>query len=117
MRISDWSSDVCSSDLSTVWTTVMSIVFGSRPAASKRSFSFTISLANWPLAIIAAGSHPSAHSTMLSTVLGLSSPPTRTVGRLRLYGLGYRDRKTVVSGTNLSISVDLGGRGLHKNNK
>src|SRR3546814_11100269 len=75
MRISDWSSDVCSSDLA-------------RIAASR----------TWR-GVSKSGS-PAASETM--------SRPSRCMSA---------DRKSVVEGKSVSVSVDLGGRRIIKKQK
>src|SRR3546814_8482412 len=92
MRISDWRSDVCSSDLGT------------------RSRSWAASSANRP---------PTAAST--SSARKNAWPPVGRAGdqdRQRLHDGGgaahHRDRKSVVSGKRVSLRVDLGGRRIIK---
>src|SRR3546814_16541717 len=84
-RISDWSSDVCSSDL----------VAG---AAHQRH------LARRRGGLGARGTLGSLH------VHGFLSSRTTIAGHPRfLAGLGKRDRKSVVKGKSVSVRVDLGG--------
>src|SRR3546814_5392867 len=88
MRISDWSSDVCSSDLPT----------GSRrcrPSVFRRSPS--------PAAPMSANR---ASLTRLQGGRRLPAYRTRPVG----------DRKSVVEGKRVSVLVDLGGRRIIKQN-
>src|SRR3546814_18293013 len=89
MRISDWSSDVCSSDLMQQrysWDGVLQ-----RPAME----------AAWQLFL---ERHP-----MMRTAFWWQDDhePLQCV---------YRDRKSVVQGTSVSVRVDLGGRSIIKKN-
>src|SRR3546814_14144594 len=95
MRISDWSSDVCSSDLSS------SMVTG---VMSKSE----------------VGGDGSDKWTALARGRAPGKPGTRTTGRPARAGRserrkaagreGPRDRKSVGKGKSGSVSVDLGGR-------
>src|SRR3546814_14471270 len=89
MRISDWSSDVCSSDLNVVATAT--------GALSQVTNGVTGG---------ATGGTPDGDS---NAVTGLVTGVTETVGGL-LGGLKPKDRKSVVSGKSVSVRVDLGGR-------
>src|SRR3546814_14835657 len=84
MRISDWSSDVCSSDLGACsarsWLQSASISSATRVARPVK--------VPWPNSMC-----------LISTVTLLS-------GATRLKA----DRKSVVSGKSVSVRVDLGGR-------
>src|SRR3546814_14079339 len=85
MRISDWSSDVCSSDL-----------FNDRtgPNAAIKLMTDGILLAE------------SQRDPMLYLLLaGTLAPPF--IGTTIFF---HQDRKSVVSGKSVSVSVDLGGR-------
>src|SRR3546814_11264553 len=95
MRISDWSSDVCSSDLD------LADVRGQ--AVARRA-----------LEIAAAGNHhllligpPGCGKTMLASRLAGVLPPAADEDALE-------DRKSVVSGKSVSVRVDLGGRRIVK---
>src|SRR3546814_13487242 len=109
MRISDWSSDVCSSDLS-VGTGRMA-----RDAGDFRRFMAS----------------PEADGAVLATAAALRQ--VRKMGEgdgtdLLIVGLSATDyvghstgtegdRKSVVSGKSVSVRVDLGGRRNIKKNK
>src|SRR3546814_6175182 len=80
MRISDWSSDVCSSDLVAVGTAAAT----ARGAAEHR---------------------------------GVSRRLARTAGRRQSTACTTGDRKSVVSGKSVSVSVDFGGRRILKTKK
>src|SRR3546814_14910398 len=84
MRISDWSSDVCSSDLSSL-----------RCSTSQRA--------------------TGARSRPMFTRLEDKSEPGRSPCSIFVLQHGQNrslDRKSVVSGTSVSVRVDLGGRGI-----
>src|SRR3546814_20736098 len=123
MRISDWSSDVCSADLrpwkrafrSRLRATYSSAGMlrsqaqywssSSRPARARRSASLAFSADCW-LSDICSNS---------SRLLELRS--ARTAGeRLshHAFCLAISDRKSVVSGKSVSVRVDLGGRRIIK---
>src|SRR3546814_15780212 len=130
MRISDWSSDVCSSDL---------LVQGGLCFAGCES---EPQWSGWPLRrICGAGRQRSRnlYSLILSIRLGHARPRLlsgserpdeadprrlcRTSGkdvhtRRRTQWIGpSADRKRVVSGKSVAVSVDLGGRGIIKKKK
>src|SRR3546814_14019403 len=108
MRISDWSSDVCSSDL-------LQAALGDRP--------------RW----LAASTHPGEEKIVgetqralkarlpgLITLLAPRHPHRAGQIRRELEALGLvvaqRDRKSVVEGTSGSVRVDLGGGRVLKKN-
>src|SRR3546814_12184155 len=91
MRISDWSSDVCSSDLGRHQRSITSRSTGSNlPAISPFSLA-----RNAPIA-----------------------PPSPTISQIApsdsALAASRRDRKSVVSGKSVSVRVDLGGRRIIK---
>src|SRR3546814_19885382 len=101
MRISDWSSDVCSSDLCMSWAPMLeNMVHSPYPAGGWQSVGKCIRLeaSNF----ICAGGKAAA----------------RLSQRRRNAALGprwwKRDRKSVVSGKSVSVRVDLGGRRIIK---
>src|SRR3546814_18278638 len=102
MRISDWSSDVCSSDL------LNAAALGS--GGGKVDFSIGESEigAGWHLALF----HPinQVLQALLNDPLKGDKPVRRRAVRLR----GHQDRKSVVSGTSVSVRVELGGRRILK---
>src|SRR3546814_14810425 len=88
MRISDWSSDVCSSDLA----------------------SGCAGLSN-SMRISSSESQPARLASAISASLSLTSQVAlkeSTLGRVSL------DRKSVVLGKSVSVRVDLGGRRIIK---
>src|SRR3546814_13373079 len=82
MRISDWSSDVCSSDLSSAVVIKMLHQFTRLVSARRRPSSW-----------------PEAHARTCPT--SPCPPASRACNS---------DRKSVVSGKSVSVRVDLGGR-------
>src|SRR3546814_16826761 len=95
MRISDWSSDVCSSDLSYnngVPAKTGMTKLGERPGPD------------------ASGAHNPALSPYAASASRSRDRPWRAVAT---YG-PRPDRKSVVSGKSVSVRVDLGGRSIIK---
>src|SRR3546814_17312324 len=89
MRISDWSSDVCSSDLRTD-----------------------------PTRRLDAGDPTEAVLDVPGDPADGTLPAHRPAGRGLDDALGCRqDRKSVVSGKSVSVRVDLGGRRIIKKQK
>src|SRR3546814_12512695 len=127
MRISDWSSDVCSSDL------------GCRAAPPVRCPSAAQSTARrasrrrstqawrrirppvWP-SRAAGGAGLLSQSSCAENALALGSrreAPAKSTWNLYADQAHIRgiDRKSVVSGTRVSVRVDLGGRRIIKKKK
>src|SRR3546814_5461413 len=88
MRISDWSSDVCSSDLSFRGqvSALSSLVLTKNGQSTKPVLGWL--------------SRATCRTNCTNRCCGLSNPP---------------DRKSVVSGKSVSVRVDLGGRRIIKN--
>src|SRR3546814_15269758 len=105
MRISDWSSDVCSSDLSSISNLVTSAhghlreVINELHTAVLDRFGLTRAIAEGPFAELLRD------RGVLYT--------SRVQGRVDHLP---EDRKSVVSGKSVSVSVDTGGRGFVKKN-
>src|SRR3546814_17340206 len=95
MRISDWSSDVCSSDLERASTAALAVT-----AIRSRSMSST-SLMLHQAALTGMFTICSVESSLISS----SSRAKRTA----ITHTG-EDRKSVVQGKSVSVRVDLGGR-------
>src|SRR3546814_18821855 len=93
MRISDWSSDVCSSDL-VQQTSATRARLRSRQAWKNR-----------PAQINGARTSGTARLSMPAAPPGSHS------------GMPARDRKSVVEGKRVSVRVDIGGRRLNKKKK
>src|SRR3546814_14003575 len=109
MRISDWSSDVCSSDLGTLSGT---------PTAGG-TFAFTVEARgaydqpgsrDYTLAIAAVVPVAAAHHA--KTLSGGTVEVELTEGATGRPFHG--DRKSVVEGKSVSVRVDLGGRRILK---
>src|SRR3546814_20078827 len=105
MRISDWSSDVCSSDLVTC----------SDPPSSIR----TLQAVHANIGSKASsGSHKARNESLRHRLSALWSAVSIKAGRL--YGCPaqiagpFIDRTSVVSGKSVSVRVDLGGRRILK---
>src|SRR3546814_17060752 len=109
MRISDWSSDVCSSDLikrqlsQYIQQPIVSVIVN--------NFAGTFSQ---QVRIVGATERPAslpyrANMTLLDEMI--------SVGGLSEYAAGNKDsleRKSVVQGKSVSVRVDLGGRRIFK---
>src|SRR3546814_15515270 len=91
MRISDWSSDVCSSDLPTY---IRCAAQGNHSAMTQRGN---------PL-----GQRRVAHEQALEAAAHAARNTECT------HFVGQGDRKSVVSGKSVSVRVDLGGRRIIK---
>src|SRR3546814_13492385 len=101
MRISDWSSDVCSSDLFD-WTLDGC---GSMPFETRgRGMAFV---------------RDGDVNTLARPLRAAQMIPIALAQQLLvdLAGRGQRDRKSVVSGKSVSVRVDLGGRSIIKKKK
>src|SRR3546814_21196246 len=96
MRISDWNSDLCSSDLQPVLVETASGLSGA----------------------VKPGYHLGVHVHHLAFAID-SQTGTRVMHVGRRPRRVKRDRKSVVSGKSVSVRVDLGGRRIikKKNNK
>src|SRR3546814_20240080 len=93
MRISDWSSDVCSSDLASL------VVRVKMPTIPTREWK------QMPFFMVAA-----SHSPLLDFPARESSSVLNILAALE-------DRKSVVLGKSVSVRVDLGGRRSIKKKK
>src|SRR3546814_19414451 len=91
MRISDWSSDVCSSDLA------------------------EIKSRGYPIGILSNGD-----AAMLQAMASRVATPFDNVFSSEAAGFSkphpsvYQERKSVVEGQSVSVRVDLGGRRINK---
>src|SRR3546814_14430574 len=109
MRISDWSSDVCSSDL----------------LEAMRRLVSSVSVASWAICIllylvINAGRANRVHACDGRRLLcderqNARKPSAPPPGKWSLLEQG--ERKSVVKGKRGSVSVELGGRGGSKKKK
>src|SRR3546814_14729008 len=99
MRISDWSSDVCSSDLST----------DTIPGLSKVVANATVYYENQGFAIRLSDRYRDKYRGEYSALFGQRQYRyTLPENQLDL------DRKSVVEGKSVSVRVDLGGRRIIK---
>src|SRR3546814_19765220 len=114
MRISDWSSDVCSSDL----------LFGGCEAALRQNsgveFRFSCQrkitdLAPWTLAVLLLNRSErfGGGKPVIGKLLRIE-PDAHRVGRCESLDIAHAghapDRQSVVSGKSVSVRVDIGGR-------
>src|SRR3546814_11324576 len=101
MRISDWSSDVCSSDL-----LAQPVLGGGRGRAAHRDRD-------------ADALHPGrARARLERGEIGTHGEAARRIVRLIEGAYPFEhpelDRKSVVEGKSVSVRVDLGGRRIYK---
>src|SRR3546814_13130429 len=119
MRISDWSSDVCSSDL--LWSLFLSLVLmttsrGSENHGEASRFFMYVEIRPFESAMPSIVTAPpdslsEVRLTPSGRVLTISSKKCTVAERLA-------DRKRVVWGQSVSVSVNIGGRGtIKKKNK
>src|SRR3546814_15768050 len=104
MRISDWSSDVCSSDLGQELAAEAAPARGRKPRAARLHAASP--------AVTMRRMHRFAFITLLLLVSSLAqaAQPVATV-RVGFDRDGVpSDRKSVVEGKSVSVRVDLGGR-------
>src|SRR3546814_12358016 len=108
MRISDWSSDVCSSDLYDAG------ISWRRAERQPASFVRQILRRLWPSEFSHIGPRDRVGEGACSQprAEGVGSPARYTSALRRL-----PDRKSVVSGKSVSVRVDLGGRRIIKKKK
>src|SRR3546814_10997247 len=103
MRISDWSSDVCSSDLLT-WnigaTQVIPISFGQLSVHADYAY------------ISRRAAYQNTAADQATQNVKDQYELANRVGIIPAYGLLNADRTSVVSGKSVSVRVDLGGRRL-----
>src|SRR3546814_16188600 len=110
MRISDWSSDVCSSDLRVVAIRSMEGIVIARQELWN----------DIELAIISAANRSSVSASSASTEIRERArrrgrrPASHVIGTTLL---AKGARKSVVSGKSVSVRVDRGGRRSIKKNK
>src|SRR3546814_20954098 len=125
MRISDWGSDVCSSDRVSCSSTRSRLRRKNRPRASISAIASTTSFTTSPgvgealsafLVSDDMDAHGSSNSVPCSASI-LRVTPWPWTGSSRISVLPDRDRKSVVSGQSVSERVDLGGRRIIKKKK
>src|SRR3546814_17483318 len=94
MRISDWSSDVCSSDLTHREVSTLFWI--------NAGLGMVAALLMVPLAPLLAWFYGEPELSSITLVLGIG------------FALRGLDRKSVVEGKSVSVRVDLGGRRIIK---
>src|SRR3546814_16842226 len=110
MRISDWSSDVCSSDLSKSW----------RRVSMAKKQAKTIDNRHYDVVV---APHITEKATLLSENNAVVFKVARDASKPEIKEAVEADRKSVVEGKGVSVCVDEGGRGIitkkkiHKNTK
>src|SRR3546814_2805326 len=114
MRISDWSSDVCSSDLQFGWD----VLPAAQDIPEDEAVAAPADAAADVLQTIAADEAMVLEGSP-STGAGSSIPPWSAAHPyVNLYThKNPIDRKSVVSGQSVSVRVDLGGRSIIKKKK
>src|SRR3546814_13129850 len=110
MRISDWSSDVCSSDLQLFQLGARA---GLHPGGDFLAAQFEKEVG---APVGCAGSKPGAHSVHPGW-FAVQRSDWLSIQALQLPFARSRDRKSVVEGKSVSVRVDLGGRRLIKKKK
>src|SRR3546814_13456914 len=107
MRISDWSSDVCSSDLD-MHGTEMRI-----PAAANGHFMVNVEINNRQvLFLVDTGASQIALSPEDAAAAGIRPRRDAYTGRAETANgiVGMADRKSVGEGKRVTVRVDFGGR-------
>src|SRR3546814_14156679 len=103
MRISDWSSDVCSSDLAIADTLAVTNTTGT----------LTLTSSDETIGSISGTGNVNLNDNTLTT--GGDGTSTTLSGVISGTGaLTKQDRKSVVKGKSVSVSVDRGGRRIIK---
>src|SRR3546814_19848342 len=105
MRISDWSSDVCSSDLERVLIAFDRDEAGERGAAAVAERLMATGIACFRI-LFPKGMDANAYALAVT-------PASRSLGVL----IRKADRKSVGTGTSVSVRVDLGGCSVIKKKK
>src|SRR3546814_13786006 len=121
MRISDWSSDVCSSDLEEEH-----LPLGNEDeddylgldGDSGGDLSITTTTAKGVLSVLVdPGKDAPALFGLASDTTPLQDQNLTSGGQPLSYAFSGGDRKSVVSGKSVAVRVDLGGRGIIKKKK
>src|SRR3546814_20049397 len=102
MRISDWSSDVCSSDLPDNWVELRNAQIRDLTPEQVNTAARTLD--------------PGALTWVVVGDLDKIEQPVRALdlGKVSIIDADGQDRKSVVKGKSVSVRVDLGGRRLIK---
>src|SRR3546814_4609239 len=104
MRISDWSSDVCSSDLTRVLSDWIIVRVTANPGEA---------FLDRMIAMVEGAKRGKTPNEVALTILLVALTIIFLLVCVTL--LPFSDRKSVVSGTSVSVRVDLGGRRSIKN--
>src|SRR3546814_20384217 len=105
MRISDWSSDVCSSDLSPAWSAAWWCPASTSPTSrSGRLPTEQIDGRRHQRRVARSGGTVGQTQGVIHPDPGLHTPHTRV----------FQERKSAVMGKGVSRRVDYGGRGVYK---
>src|SRR3546814_19494307 len=132
MRISDWSSDVCSSDLKIIaepgialdaitrqqatFTTRDLAMFVHRHSDGKDQFDSAMSAVKASPELVGLGQDGKGQERFTSReMIAVEQRLARAADRLA--ERGGPDRKSVVSGKSVSVRAALGGRGIIKKKK
>src|SRR3546814_15276581 len=113
MRISDWSSDVCSSDLSpTTYLTQWRVADSRAESMRMRSGA---EIARYDRTACSIAGHRANEWAGCASCSKLIVPPIDTTMRQKHSARGIHiDRKSVEKGKSVSVRVDLGGLGIIK---
>src|SRR3546814_11770408 len=139
MRISDWSSDVCSSDLADqneraaaiarlgldkpLWEQFLVFVSNAVQGDLGRSFVYSTDALGLILSKLPATLELAFLALVIAIFLGVplgmlaGLKPDSIVGKTIMGGSLLGARKSVVSGKSVSVRVDLGGRRIIKKKK
>src|SRR3546814_21118863 len=109
MRISDWSSDVCSSDLTSPVENHPDSASGKQGTASSGRFTPRHPESARTLVHMGTGKRGCCDSCGWILRFG-------EAGGARSASICWQERKSVVWGKSVSVRVDLGGRRIMKNN-
>src|SRR3546814_17111291 len=117
MRISDWSSDVCSSDLIILKTqasgATVRLADVAKVELGAQSYNVLSRIDGHPGAGLAVSLAPGADALTTAEIVKHA-----ITERAKSFPAGFElDRKSVVSGKSVSVSVDLGGRRIIKKKK
>src|SRR3546814_11773577 len=104
MRISDWSSDVCSSDFTGDYRIAVRWDLSGLPAGARAATTYADGDFTLP-----AGPIARLDRTLFMAGV-INEAPHEERG-------GFKDRKSVVSGKSVSVRVGLGGRRIIKKKK
>src|SRR3546814_17948419 len=130
MRISDWSSDVCSSDLSVddaedgettiparkLFDIVRALPDGSKVAVSQTADKVTVQAgrSRFTLASPSANDFPSVAEVEATARVSVPESGLKELIARTAFAMAQQDRKTDVWGKSVSVRVHLRGRRLTK---